>query len=109
MATIRHYWWMYLAMAVAILSWIGWMHERSDKIERIEALQRSLMEYESGSTAVKAEILDSVTANRRILDKLVDAQKIGPRHTACDTKQILDDIRSGTVAPHYPVEDRCKP
>jgi hypothetical protein len=107
MATIRHYWWMYLAMIIAVFSWIGWMHERSDKIQRIEVLQQNLIQYEQGSTALKEDILLSVRRNKEILQGLIEAQRIGPRHTACDTKQILSDLRSGSVADHYPVEDRC--
>lgn len=54
------------------------------------------------------ELLRKVEANRQLLQSLEQAQRIGPRHTACDTKQILGDLRSGKVAEHYSVEDRCK-
>ena len=82
---------MFLSLAVALLSWTGWMHERSDKLERIAAMQADVL-YTRGT-----------------LQGLVEAQRQGPRHTACDTKQILMDLRArGIKLPAYPVEDRCK-
>ena len=53
------------------------------------------------------KIMAMVEENRQTLRALEQAQKIGPRHTACDTKVILEDIRTGKVADHYPVESRC--
>ena len=54
------------------------------------------------------QLLEMVGENSQTLHKLEQMQSLGPRHTACDTKQILGDLRSGgKVAPHYPVEDRC--
>lgn len=107
--SIKGYWWMYLFMTVAILSWVGWMHERTDKLSRLDALQGELHDYRERSTLVKERILDAVRDNSATLQTLIDAQKVGPRHTACDTKQILADLRAqGVRLPAYPVEARCK-
>lgn len=112
---VKTYWYMFLLLGLAIISWIGWMNERTDKLAYVERLAEDLREYRDGSTQLKEQILDEVQrnksrldANKEKLDALLDAQRAGPRHTACDTKQILGDLRSGgKVAPHYPVEDRC--
>lgn len=106
---IRGSWWLFLAMIVAIFSWVGWMHEREDKLHRLAVLEADLIEYRESSTLTKERILDAVRENRATLQSLLEAQRVGPRHTACDTKQILDDLRSqGVRLPAYPVEDRCK-
>lgn len=45
----------------------------------------------------------------RRIDAIYQSMRVGPRHTACDTRQILDDLRAAGVAikPRYEVEDRC--
>lgn len=54
-------------------------------------------------------LLKIVSQNRDALQALTEAQRLGPRHTACDTKQILDDLRaSGIPLPIYQVEARCR-
>lgn len=55
------------------------------------------------------KLLGIVAENLRTLQALEQAQRIGPRHTACDTKLILDDLRAkGIALPPYEVEERCK-
>lgn len=55
------------------------------------------------------QLLGIVAENRRTLQALEQAQRIGPRHTACDTKRILEDLRArGVTLPPYEVEERCK-
>lgn len=51
----------------------------------------------------------TVQSNAAILAVLLEQQAKGPRHTACDTVQILKDLRAdGLKLPRYPVEDRCQ-
>lgn len=105
---VKTYWYMFLLLGLAIVSWIGWMNERTDKLAYVEKLAGELEQYRERSTLIKEHILDAVSETKSKLDSLLNAQRLGPRHTACDTKEILNDLRSGgKVAPHYPVEDRC--
>lgn len=105
---IRGYWWMFLAMIVAISSWVGWMHEREDKLQRLAILETELADYRATSSLTKERILEEVRENHATLQTLLRAQQVGPRHTACDTKAILQDLRAqGMHLPPYPVEERC--
>lgn len=107
--TVRGYWWIYLSMAVAILSWVGWMHERADKLDQLAAMQEDWREYRERSSLIKGRILDDVRHNKATLQDLTESQRQGPRHTACDTKQILADLRArGVDLPRYEVEERCR-
>lgn len=107
--SVRSYWVLYMALVISSLSWIGWMHERADKLGRLAIMQEDLHDYRERSTLIKERILDAVRDNSATLQTLIDAQKVGPRHTACDTKQILADLRAqGVRLPAYPVEARCK-
>lgn len=106
---IRGSWLLFLAMVIALLSWVGWMHERADKLERLGLLQQELHDYRDNSTMLKERIWDDVRQSRAALQSLIEAQRVGPRHTACDTKQILSDLRAqGVRLPAYPVEERCR-
>lgn len=43
------------------------------------------------------------------IDAMYQSMRLGPRHTACDTVLILNDLRAiGLKLPRYPVEDRCQ-
>ena len=60
---------------------------------------------------VEQKLLDAAEIREVLVAQIreLEAQKNeGPRHTACDTKNILKDLRAGKVADHYSVEDRCK-
>lgn len=107
--SVRSYWVLYLALGISSLSWVGWMHERADKLDRFAVMQDDWRDYRERSSLIKDRILDEVRHNRATLQTLLDAQRQGPRHTACDTKQILADLRAqGVRLPAYPVEERCK-
>lgn len=43
------------------------------------------------------------------IDAMYESMRLGPRHTACDTVLILNDLRAiGIPLPTYPVESRCE-
>lgn len=92
------------------------MHERNDKLTQIEVLKENLEEFKKDSAKSDADsiemkeiILRYVMVNNETLRLLVAEKNKGPRHTACDTKQILEDWRAGKLQDHYLVEDRCQP
>lgn len=56
-----------------------------------------------------AKVLANQQITNRSLADLLEQRAKGPRHTACDTKLILEDLRSrGIALPRYEVEERCR-
>ena len=56
-----------------------------------------------------ASTADTLDTAMRELRELERARKQGPSHTACDTVEILRDLRArGIDLPPYEVETRCK-
>ena len=89
---VRVYWWLLLALALSIVSWIGWMNERNDKLQQVERLAVEMREYRGQSSAIKDRILAMVNDNGLAIQELLDAHRLG---LSC-AKYILDNWKRST-------------